>query len=620
MMTASNGNARRSSHKDKGSMACGRPTCNGPAEEREGKWARCGSKVWGTSSGGHFLSGASTCAGAIVELLAGTRLGRFTVTGRLGGGNGSAVYLAQDSVRSEEVALKVVEVGPTTPVAEAQRLQREMTLHARIADHRHVVRVHDMHTVPNGGTALSVLSMEYAEGGNLRQWLHDHRQDIEGRRNDGLRFFKEACRGVGATYEAGIVHLDLKPENLMFVHGVLKVTDLGDALARETLVPSTIDDWGRFPVCPGTPIYMAPEQFVAAHPDDLDARCDIYALGVILFEILHPRGRPPFAGSFERLRELHLHIQPPELPDAGDVEREVIAKCMDKDPNNRYPDVWSLLDELEGRSRPTVPRPEPVDTAEADRLWEQASWHAAIGELNEATDCCRELLRLCPDHAEATRLLSELRAAYEQAEQLYNTIDSGIGGRGLTELVSLLQEAVALYPNHPAGRTAQANLAAKAQAYRQYMEAGWKAARDGFWDTATGQFERARELDAAANDASQALEFVAGIREHVQELRRWIDEAIGERDRRRAWSLACAVDEYVDDVKKTIARGVDSVEAFRREAGIHDLESVLRTSTLPDAAPAAPGPAFPGDRAGSWHTNSASGNIGLGEDPESRGE
>ena len=544
-------------------MSCYCPTCNRFVEDAAGKCATCGSELRTPGAADYFVSGPYRRCSPAAKIEPGTLLlNRFTVVRRIGHGNGTAVYLGQDAVRSAEVALKVVEVGPCTPDGAAQQLQHEMRLHERVADHRHVIRVYDMHFVPTGGTGLLLLSMEYADEGTLRQWLLERREDLQQRRAEGLRYFKEACRGVGAIHEAGAAHLDLKPENLLFVNGVLKVSDFGVSLAAQSLQTATGVPWDRFPAYPGTAPYMSPEHFAAPHLDDLDARSDIYSLGVILFEIQHPRCRPPFGGSYERLRELHLRVPAPQLAEANDVMARAVARCLDKTPANRYPDVWSLLDDLEGRGDANdLPR-ESNDELAGNRIWEQARWHLAAGDYCQALKCCGQLLEVCPDHGDARRMSEELKLKYEQAEQIYRTIDSTVDQRSLTELVSLLREAVALFPGHPAGRMTQANLAVRAQTYRQCMEAGRQAAQDGFWDAAMTQFQHAQQLDPVGTGAAHALEFITDVRGEVTELRRRIDEAIQQQDRDRAMALAGAIDEYLDEIRRVVSQpgGLEGTE------------------------------------------------------------
>ena len=232
--------------------------------------------------------------GVILDLKPGqVLLERFTIERLLGRGSISWVYLARDEVRAMEVALKVV---PMASDVAADRVKHETRLNGHVIDYRHVVHVHDVHCAPYDELALLLVSMEYAAS-SLRQWLVQNRDDVARRRSEGMLLFKQACAGVQALHDAGIIHRDLKPENLLLINGILKVADLH--LARRGCDPSS-DHWtqrfGRTGHFVGTPAYMGPEQYAAAHPDDIDERADVYALGVILAEMQHPQCRPPLWG------------------------------------------------------------------------------------------------------------------------------------------------------------------------------------------------------------------------------------------------------------------------------------------------------------------------------------
>jgi len=271
------------------------PTGGEPIERGSGS----GNGSQSAQEGSPFLSIARGHRRRPPSLPHNTELGRFRIHRHIGSGSIGEVYAAHDTTRAHDVAIKVVDVGPSSAGHTEEQLQQEQHLYDRVQDHRHVLKVHDLHVVPWDGTMLMVLSMEHADGGSFRQWLLSRRSDIEVRRTRGIEMFKEICRGVAAIHGAGVVHLDLKPENFLLVRGVVKVADFSLSRYLESLAPSSPS--GQFGAedhpCPGTPAYMSPEHFNAPHPDDLDARSDIYSLGVVLYEILNPKARPPFGGA-----------------------------------------------------------------------------------------------------------------------------------------------------------------------------------------------------------------------------------------------------------------------------------------------------------------------------------
>jgi len=268
---------------------------------------------------------------------------RFELSEELGRGGYGAVYLAKDlKRRSKYVAVKI-----TLPKeGESDHLQNDLTheleRHELIHDMSHVVRSHDVHQADLDGLPLVLLSMEYADGGNLRSWL-DTNHEPEDRHRDGLALFKQCCRGVQAIHDAGMIHMDLKPENVLLMDGKAKIADFG--LGR--LVGMRFGENPEYLLRQGigTPRYMSPEQFHTTRQKDIDHRSDIYSLGLLLYEVVD--GGLPFDGSAKELREKHLHMEP--KPPAGEAKRwwRIIARCLQKDPSKRYENIASLLTDIE---------------------------------------------------------------------------------------------------------------------------------------------------------------------------------------------------------------------------------------------------------------------------------
>ena len=492
----------------------------------------------------HFVSGLGPLPSPIAELVPGTKLGRFAIVRRLGTGRGTAVYLARDEVRAQEIALKIVATGAFERSAAETRLRNEHALHGSISDHRHVIRVFDLHSLRFEGLDLLAMSMEYADGGTLRSWLEEHHADLEVRRREGIRYFKEALRGVAGLHAAGIRHLDLKAENLLFVGRRLKVTDLGVSFRMGEV--GDLRPWMQFDPCPGTPLYAAPESWLAARPWELTPRADVYSLGVLLFEICDLEGRPPFVGSHERLRELHAHAVPPSISGVSKREQQVIARCLEKIPAKRFADGGALLEALEyGESADKV----SSATALASELWARVSAHLHDDELDEARALLEQLVEKCPSETRAEIVLADLRQRFDQAAQMYDELASADGALPLSTAIDVLRKAVALYPNHPAGGNVQLSLLVKARRFRQHMLAGWQAACNGFWDAAITQFQQASILDPVGHAACQAIDFLTGVRARVLDLRQRIDEALRQGNGRLALSLARASDELFEEVR-----------------------------------------------------------------------
>ena len=505
-----------------------------------------------------------------------TKLGPFTIQRRLAAGSVGQVYLARYEVSGREVAVKVVNVGPGSGEQAADPLRHETAMYHRIWDYRHVLKVHEIFLIPWQGTRLLVLSMEYAEGGTLRSWLRSYRDDPQARAAMGLHWFHQICRGVAAIHAADLIHLDLKPENFLFVGGVLKVADLSvSRMIRQVTQPQgprTRSAAGE--ICSGTPHYMSPEHFTAADPEDLDVGSDLYSLGVILYEILHPRGRRPFYGSREQLYQQHTQTPPPALPDTDPAAAQVIDRCLQKDPAARYQGVEDLLADLEGEGpEPIGPGtqdgddpagPEDQAVAQVEEIWDAACRAEAEDRLNEAQRLCRQIVEQHPGarasadqsdlHAQARRMLEQIEERSRQAAELYAILSQGMDRDSLDQQCQMLAEAVAIYPDHPAGRVVQIKLRAKSQRYRQAMEGGLKAAAGGDWATAVSLFQTARDLNPGSLDAEGPLGFATDVVRQAEDSRHQIDAAIQAGDRRRALALAERFDTWIARLTHALRR------------------------------------------------------------------
>ncbi len=250
---------------------------------------------------------------------------RYCIERLIGRGGYSSVYLAYDSVRQENVALKIAEAPGCAPEIAQVVLGHESRMYARMRGHPNVLVVHDLHVVPcNGGSPMLLLSMELADG-SLRDWLELNRNDYQARVIDGQRYFRQMLAGVHASHKEGIVHRDLKPENFLFVGGVVKMSDLGASRFLRSFLPAGNSD-DRVPQH-GTPPYMSPEML--ANPGIIDKRSDIYALGAIGYEMFSLECRPPAGGmytSWNGCRSFSREIFLPALPER--VIR-VIFKCLE---------------------------------------------------------------------------------------------------------------------------------------------------------------------------------------------------------------------------------------------------------------------------------------------------
>ena len=264
-----------------------------------------------------------------------TLAGRYHVRSVLGAGAMGTVFLVDDLQLEENVALKVLASDSFVPGTSAlQNTKSEIRLARRIT-HPNVVRVHDL----GEATGLWFLTMEYVPGMTLRQVIRQHGALAL---RPGLQIAKQLCRGLAAVHDAGIVHRDVKPQNIMVLpSGVVKLMDFG--IARTEHGPDLASDAG-FLV--GTPSYMSPEQAQGA---PVDARSDLYSVGAVLFEMF--TGATPFAAP-DAMKVIQMHVASappspsalrPDLPEA--LERLILA-CLSKQPVRRPASAQDLYGAL----------------------------------------------------------------------------------------------------------------------------------------------------------------------------------------------------------------------------------------------------------------------------------
>ena len=269
-------------------------------------------------------------------LLGRTIAGKYTVESRVGGGGMGSVYRARQAGLDKTVAIKVLHRELLAEATFASRFKREATSASRI-DHKNSLRVIDFGEEPDG---LLYIAMEYLEGRSLFRILRDEAPLAPSRIVDLSR---QILAALAAAHEIGIVHRDLKPENVIVLSkkddegkasefvkvcdfGIAKLASKGEVDEKLTLEGSII----------GTPEYLSPEQ---ARGGELDARSDLYSMGVILFEAL--TGEPPYRGDTPLsivLKHLDAPIpRPSSLTPTVDPKLEAVClKALSKAPEDRF--------------------------------------------------------------------------------------------------------------------------------------------------------------------------------------------------------------------------------------------------------------------------------------------
>ncbi|MEM9182400.1 MAG: protein kinase [Pseudomonadota bacterium] len=271
--------------------------------------------------------------------------GQYKVESELGRGGMGVVFKAHDEALNRHVAIKVLSEQLATDESVVERFKREAKSMAALNDAR-IIQIYFI----GEDEGQPYFVMEYVEGESLSERLkRDGRLPIA----EALEILRQAAEGLAVAHDRGVVHRDIKPGNLMLgSNGNVKLADFGIAMVQD--LSKRLTNTGEFV---GTPGYLSPEVCVG---QPVDQRSDIFALGIVLYEML--TGDIPFTEASPL--GMMLEVVKAEIPDVRSVNAEVdertcqiLARMIAKDPDQRYPDCHELLADLKGSNPIAAPPP-----------------------------------------------------------------------------------------------------------------------------------------------------------------------------------------------------------------------------------------------------------------------
>jgi len=404
------------------------------------------------------------------ELSPGSIFGDYEILQELREGGMGCVFRARHLTLQRDVALKVLADRYADDESYRLRFLTEARAVARL-NHRNIVQVYDFGRV---GT-IFFLAMELVPGLSVGDRIKRNGRFTE---REAIAVVRQACSALGVAHAAGLVHRDVKPDNLILGDdGVVKLVDLG--LAKSLSDDQHLTQTG---VVSGTPHYISPEQIAGLK--DIDGRADIYSLGATLFHMV--TGRTPFEGSSPMVVVAkHLHEEPEDprtlVPGLGAGICVVIRRMMARDRNQRYPDM-RVVDEVLSLLEVGGLRPALADVSASVTLQEKGQSPSAIpgNGWDPAVLTCIEARLAAAIGPLAKVLVTREARRSTELDRLCTTLSQHIPSevQRRTFLTDVLKEATALLrrpaaPEPPPARKSDPFLPTPASAHNSPFTVAW---------------------------------------------------------------------------------------------------------------------------------------------------
>jgi serine/threonine protein kinase len=434
------------------------------------------------------------------------RIGRYEITGKLGDGGFGSVYRGYDPTVERVVAIKVL---TTQGDASLVSRFRSEAMTAGSFHHKNIVTIYEFGE-DNGSPFLA---MEFLDGVDLQQIISNRSERESLTLLEKLEIMAEAAQGLQCAHEHGVVHRDVKPGNIMRLKdGTVKIMDFG--IARLTDAAATRLTQTGFMI--GTVPYMAPEQFKSG---DVDALCDIWAYGVVFYELL--TGVAPFRADRPAEVMYRITMEDPAmidtlLPECPPALAANVMRLLAKDRQNRIQSLDDFLLDVEPIIASLAKREIPELLKRAERLIEEDNVDGAqpvVGRLLKLDRSSKEARRL----RERLRERSRIQAIRARIDALVREADERARHRDFTAALEKLNSAMLLDPGSPTLRSRLERIREEEERVRRADEAVSKGRRSLNEGDLTGAFAHFSEALAGDPGNTQGPALLEEVKSAMRE-------------------------------------------------------------------------------------------------------
>jgi eukaryotic-like serine/threonine-protein kinase len=425
-----------------------------------------------------------------------TKIGKYEITGELGSGAMGVVYRAEDPRLGRPVALKTTNAEVASNPNLLKRFYREAQAAAKLT-HPNIVTIYEI----DEANGVPFIAMEYLEGENLQKVIAD-RRDIPILRK--LQIIIDTCKGLEYAHQNGVIHRDVKPGNIVVLkNGQVKIVDFG--IARVGVSSMT-----RTGVVLGTVMYMSPEQ---VQGQVVDARTDVFSLGVVLYELL--TYQTPFPGEDVPSILFKIMNEPPEpitkyIPQCPAAVGQIVQRALAKDREQRYQTAEDIAFDLQ-RIADSLKR-ETVDV-----YLEQGQRSLKHGDFTIAKESLQKVLEIDSTHQLAKSLLAQVRDSIQarqrgqKIEQNLAQAKEAVQAEQYEDAIALLEEALRLEPAHEEAlkvKNAAVQMRDRAEKIRRFMERAEKLSAEADFHRAKTELEGVLAIDPENLAAKSMMDWV----------------------------------------------------------------------------------------------------------------